>query len=98
MLPTAGNPPRDVLAVLRAHAARAGGAIGMTFVPGLAGLDSQDQRRFEAAQRTCALRWLAVLWKQRDTRTDEFTSQFDRARRLQSAAAGIRADRAASCP
>ena len=49
MLSTAGNPPRDVLAVLRAHAARAGGAI-------------------------------------------------DRARRLQSTAAAIRADRAASCP
>jgi len=77
MLPTAGNPPRDVLAVLRAHAAR--------------------RRRFEAAQRACALRWLAVLWKQPDTGTDEFTSKFDRARR-QSAAAAIRSDRAASCP
>jgi aminoglycoside phosphotransferase (APT) family kinase protein len=48
----------------------------------LAGLGGGDQRRFEAARRTCALRWLAVLWKQRDTRTEEFTGQFDRARRL----------------
>ena len=55
----------------------------------LAGLGGGDQRRFEAAQRTCALRWLAVLWKQRDNRTEEFTSQFDRVRRLQSAAAAI---------
>ena len=44
----------------------------------LAGLGGGDRRRFEAARRTCALRWLAVLWKQRDTRTEEFTSQFDR--------------------
>jgi len=40
----------------------------------LAGLADYDRRRFEAAQRTCALRWLAVLWKQRDTRNNEFTS------------------------
>jgi hypothetical protein len=51
----------------------------------LARLGGHDRRRFEAAQRTCALRWLAVLWKQRDTRTGEFTSQFDRVRRPQSA-------------
>ncbi len=55
----------------------------------LAGLGGGDQRRFDAAQRTCALRWFAVLWKQRDNRTEEFTSQFDRVRRLQSAAAAI---------
>lgn len=55
----------------------------------LAGLSSGDLRRFEAAQRTCALRWLAVLWKQRDTRTEEFTSQFDRVRLLQGATAAI---------
>ncbi len=54
---------------------------------GLAGLGSEDQRRFDAAQRTCALRWLAVLWKQRGNRAEEFTSQFARVRRLQSAAA-----------
>ena len=50
----------------------------------LAGLGNEDLRRFGAAQRTCALRWLAVLWKQRDTKTEEFTGQFDR---LHSAAA-----------
>jgi hypothetical protein len=55
----------------------------------LAGLADHDRRRFEAAQRTCALRWLAVLWKQRDSRTEEFTSQFHRVRRLQGAAAAI---------
>jgi hypothetical protein len=55
----------------------------------VAGLAGHDQRRFEAAQRTCALRWLAVLWKQRDTRTEEFSNQFDRVRRLQSPAAAI---------
>jgi hypothetical protein len=53
----------------------------------LAGLADGDQRRFEAARRTCALRWLAVLWRQRDTRTEEFTSQFNRVRRLQRLAA-----------
>jgi Phosphotransferase enzyme family len=61
-----------------------------TEITGLAGLGGEDQRRFEAAQRTCALRWLAVLWKQRDTRADEFTSQLDRVRRLQGAAAAWR--------
>jgi hypothetical protein len=49
----------------------------------------QDQRRFGAAQRTCALRCFSVLWKQRDNRTQEFTSQFDRVRHLQSATAAI---------
>jgi thiamine kinase-like enzyme len=47
-------------------------------ITGLAGLGGQDQRRFEAARRTCALRWLAVLWKQREERTEEFTSQLSR--------------------
>ena len=37
---------------------------------GLAGLGGGDQRRVEAAQRTCVRRWLAVLWKQRETRTE----------------------------
>jgi hypothetical protein len=54
-------------------------------VVSLAGLSSGDQRRFQAAQRTCALRWLAVLWKQRENRTEEFAGQFDRVRRLQGA-------------
>ena len=58
-------------------------------ITGLAGLGGEDQRRFEAAQRTCALRWLAVLWKQRDTRTGEFTSQLDRVRHLQGETAAV---------
>jgi Phosphotransferase enzyme family len=58
-------------------------------VTDLAGLGRDDQRRFEAARRTCALRRLAVLWKQRDTRTEEFTGQLDRVRRLHRAGAAI---------
>ena len=61
MLPTAGNTPRDVLAVLRAHAARGGG---------------ENQLLAMGAQPQSG----------------------GRARRLRSAAAAIRADRAASCP
>ncbi|MGJ6969333.1 aminoglycoside phosphotransferase family protein [Streptosporangium sp. G11] len=38
--------------------------------------------RFRAAQRTCALRWLAVLWRQRFTREPEFATQRERAHRL----------------
>jgi phosphotransferase family enzyme len=46
-------------------------------------LDSDhDTQRFAAAQRTCALRWLAVLWKQRENRSEEFATQLDRVRRL----------------
>lgn len=55
----------------------------------LAGLGGDDQRRFDAARRTCALRWLAVLWKQRDIRTEEFASQVDRVRRLVGAPAAF---------
>ncbi|GAA4970597.1 hypothetical protein GCM10023334_094620 [Nonomuraea thailandensis] len=36
---------------------------------------------FSAAQRTCALRWLAVLWKQRATRRAEFDRQHRRTAR-----------------
>lgn len=41
-------------------------------------------RRFGAAQRTCALRVLAVLWKQREKRAEEFSMQFERVRALQA--------------
>jgi aminoglycoside phosphotransferase (APT) family kinase protein len=44
--------------------------------------DQKFTRRFRAAQRTCALRWLAVLWKQRHARSEEFKAQLERARRL----------------
>jgi thiamine kinase-like enzyme len=47
------------------------------------GVDHHNRPRFEAAQRTCALRWLAVLWKQRHQRPEEFTLQLDRVHHLQ---------------
>ncbi|RAS59428.1 phosphotransferase family enzyme [Lentzea atacamensis] len=46
------------------------------------GIDHRNRARFDAARRTTALRWLAVLWKQRDRRTDEFIRQLDRCRAL----------------
>lgn len=45
-----------------------------------------SMRRFRAAQHTCALRWLAVLWKQREARAEEFSTQLERVRTLQRAA------------
>jgi aminoglycoside phosphotransferase (APT) family kinase protein len=41
-------------------------------------------RRFRAARRTCALRWLAVLWKHRHARSEEFDEQLERVRVLLS--------------
>jgi thiamine kinase-like enzyme len=46
------------------------------------GVTDTNRRRFAANQRTCALRWLAVLWKQRDRRHDEFTRQHERVEML----------------
>lgn len=46
------------------------------------GVTPAEHRRFHAAQRTCALRWLAVLWKYRDARPHEFETQRDRVQRL----------------
>ncbi|GAA3742318.1 hypothetical protein GCM10022225_27390 [Plantactinospora mayteni] len=46
------------------------------------GVAPQEQQRFRACQRTCALRWLAVLWKQRDQRAAEFGTQLTRVRHL----------------
>ncbi len=57
-------------------------------VPQLSTAPSPSQR-FNAAQRTCALRWLAVLWKQRASRTEEFSVQLDRVRRLQQGSLAI---------
>lgn len=48
------------------------------------GVIHANHHLFMAAQRTCALRWLAVLWKQREQRTEEFTTQHDRVRVLYS--------------
>jgi hypothetical protein len=44
--------------------------------------DETSRRRFLAAQRTVALRWLSVLWKRRDDRADEFEAQHARVRDL----------------
>ena len=49
------------------------------------GVSPNQREVFDAAQRTCALLWLAVLWKQRATRREEFTVQFERVRALQAA-------------
>jgi thiamine kinase-like enzyme len=50
------------------------------------GINHTNHHLFIVAQRTCALRWLAVLWKQREQRTGEFTTQHDRVRLLCSPA------------
>ncbi|ATY16992.1 thymidylate kinase (plasmid) [Amycolatopsis sp. AA4] len=47
------------------------------------GITPDNRARFDAARRTIALRWLAVLWKQRATRAEEFAAQHDRVRALQ---------------
>jgi len=44
----------------------------ISLLPDLGIIDDTTRRRFLAAQRTVALRWLSVLWKRRDTRADEF--------------------------
>uniref|UniRef100_UPI003F49A858 aminoglycoside phosphotransferase family protein n=1 Tax=Nonomuraea sp. CA-252377 TaxID=3240003 RepID=UPI003F49A858 len=49
-----------------------------TLLPDL-GVTGKIMPDFLAAQRTCALRWLAVLWKQRATRRAEFDRQHHRA-------------------
>jgi thiamine kinase-like enzyme len=46
------------------------------------GVTHTNYHLFIAAQRTCALRWLAVLWKQREQRAGEFSTQHDRVRLL----------------
>ncbi|MFI7709055.1 hypothetical protein [Nonomuraea sp. NPDC049480] len=47
------------------------------------GIGPAERPRFAAAQRTYALRWLAVLWKQRIARAEEFDTQLRRVRMLQ---------------
>jgi len=46
------------------------------------GITPTNHTRFNAAQRTTALRWLAILWKQRHNRADEFTAQHKRVQAL----------------
>ncbi|MEU3455275.1 aminoglycoside phosphotransferase family protein [Micromonospora sp. NPDC006766] len=50
------------------------------------GVTDTNRHQFGANQRTCALRWLAVLWKQRDRRREEFTVQHERVDMLYSSA------------
>ncbi|RGC65496.1 Phosphotransferase enzyme family protein [Micromonospora sp. MW-13] len=50
------------------------------------GVTDANRHLFAANQRTCALRWLAVLWKQRDRRREEFTIQHERVGMLYSSA------------
>ena len=52
-------------------------------VPDLGVITSAQRARYQAAARTVALRWLAVLWKQRFKRTEEFAVQLERVHRLQ---------------
>lgn len=47
------------------------------------GITPAKRHQFLAAQRTIALRWLAVLWKQRHARAAEFDTQHARVRLLQ---------------
>ncbi|PMR61332.1 hypothetical protein C1A38_09345 [Verrucosispora sp. ts21] len=50
------------------------------------GVTDTNRHQFAANQRTCALRWLAILWKQRDRRRAEFTAQHERVEMLYSSA------------
>jgi Phosphotransferase enzyme family len=47
-----------------------------------ADLHGSAQSRYAAGSRTCALRWLAALWRQREQRANEFETQLDRTRSL----------------
>jgi aminoglycoside phosphotransferase (APT) family kinase protein len=57
--------------------------------PLLADLDltSRERRRYLAARRTCAMRWLAVLWKHRKDRPDDFARQRERVHALRALSA-----------
>jgi Ser/Thr protein kinase RdoA (MazF antagonist) len=54
----------------------------ISLLPDLGITDDATRRRFLAAQRTVALRWLSILWKHRATRVDEFASQVKRVQEL----------------
>ncbi|GAB3474106.1 aminoglycoside phosphotransferase family protein [Amycolatopsis cihanbeyliensis] len=54
----------------------------ISLLPDLGINDDTTRRRFLAAQRTVALRWLSVLWKRRNKRADEFEYQVKRVREL----------------
>lgn len=54
----------------------------ISLLPELGVDDEPTRRRFAAAQRTVALRWLSVLWKRRHKRTEEFEYQRKRVTEL----------------
>ncbi|MEU3622482.1 hypothetical protein BS329_03980 [Amycolatopsis coloradensis] len=54
----------------------------ISLLPDLRVHDEDSRRRFLAAQRTVALRWLSVLWQRRIARADEFEAQRTRVRDL----------------
>ena len=54
----------------------------LALLPELGVNDGQARRRFVAARRTAALRWLAVRWKRRDTNASAFEQQLHRTRSL----------------
>jgi len=58
--------------------------VWISLLPDLGITDDPTRRRFLAAQRTVALRWLSVLWKRRHSRTDEFEFQAHRFHHLMS--------------
>ncbi|MFJ1542308.1 aminoglycoside phosphotransferase family protein [Micromonospora chalcea] len=55
--------------------------IWLQLLPDL-GVTDANRHQFAANQRTCALRWLAILWKQRDRRREEFAAQHERVEML----------------
>jgi len=54
----------------------------LALLPDLGVDDDQGRRRFAAARRTVAVRWLAVRWKRRLDRGSAFDQQWHRARSL----------------
>ena len=56
--------------------------VWISVLPDLGITDDASRRRFLAAQRTVALRWLSVLWKRRHKRANEFEYQATRVRKL----------------
>jgi len=56
--------------------------VWMSLLPKLGIQDDTTRRRFPAAQRTVALRWLSVLRRRRHQRTDEFEYQTQRVHKL----------------
>ncbi len=59
--------------------------VWLSLLPELGITDHPTRRRFLAAQRTVALRWLAVLWKRRHQCADEFEYQLQRVQQLSKA-------------